>query len=380
MNRYLFPHLQYDLKKKMVLLSGPRQVGKTTLARALVKDHEYLNWDISEDRASILKKEWDRSRGLVIFDELHKMKNFKAWLKGIYDKEANRPAILVTGSARLDIAKRMGDSLAGRFFPYRLHPLDLWELREEMKPEKAYARLMSVGGFPEPFFEGSESYHARWSKTHLDLILRQDLLDLESIRNIGAIETLVALLQDRVGSTVSYSSLGRDLQVDPKTVKSWLDILENLFVVFKVTPYHRNIARALVKEPKYYFYDLARVRSGEGARLENLVALATKKQLDYLGDAHGKFGALHFLRNRSHQEVDFLIQWERKGISPILIEVKLSDGALSPHFQQFKKYFSNPRMVQLVRHLDREKTYPTGEKVRSVVGWLTEMSELIGVS
>src|SRR5262249_11241858 len=163
-------------------------------------------------------------------------------------------------------------------------------------PAEAYERLLAVGGFPEPFFEGTAAFYQRWRKTHLDIILRQDLLDLEKPREISAIETLIALLQRRVGSTVSYASLARDLERDPKTIQRWLISLENLFVIFRVTPYHRNIARSLLKEPKFYFYDLGRVVGDEGQKLENLVALSLKKELDFLADTQGTEGMLQFLR------------------------------------------------------------------------------------
>ncbi len=376
MKRHLQTAILKDLNRKIVLLSGPRQTGKTTLAKSLGLSFDYLNWDFLEDRVSVLKKKWDRSKELVIFDELHKMEKFKSWLKGVYDKEGIPPAILVTGSARLDIAKKMGDSLAGRFFPFRLYPLDLWEISKTgapFNPIQTYERLLSCSGFPEPFLNGEESYYRRWAKTHLDMILRQDLLDLESVRNIGSIETLVALLQTRVGSTVSFASLSRDLQVDPKTVRRWLDLLENLFVIFRVPPFHKNIARSLLKEPKYYFFDQARVKGDEGQKAENLVALALKKQLDTLQDVEGCTGKIYFIRTRDKREVDFLIDWEDSKVSPLMIEVKLSDGNLSSSLSYMKGSFEHSNRIQLVKNLDREKHFPSGEKVLSLIDWLAKM-------
>lgn len=379
MDRYLTSAIKKDLEKKIVLLSGPRQVGKTTLSKNLFSNADYLNWDNIEDRALILKKSWDRSRDLLILDELHKMIKFKAWLKGIYDKEGIRPRLLVTGSARLDIAKKMGDSLAGRFFPFRLHPLDLWELKNDSTNlMNTYRQLCTCSGFPEPYLTGDSGFYGRWSKTHLDLILRQDLLDLESIRNVSSLETLISLLQGRVGSTVSSRSLAQDLQRDPKTVQNWLTILENFYLLFRVPPYHKNVARALLKEPKFYFFDLARVRGGEGPVLENLVALALKKQLDYLADVHGVFGELYFVQTRDGDEIDFYIHWEKsEKYKPLLIEVKTSDGNLSQAFGKFSRFFPSARKIQLVLNLDREKTFPTGEEVLSLLEWLTKMPLLM---
>jgi len=340
------------------------------LSKSLFENHDYFSWDALEDREVFQTKTWDRKKPLIVFDELHKKPQFKAWLKGIFDKEGVRPRLLVTGSARLDIAKKMGDSLAGRFYAYRLHPLDLWELGTSGAVEKNYERLLECSGFPEPFFAKKHIYK-KWATTHLDLILRQDLLDLESVRSISKIETLLALLQTRVASTVSYSSLARDLEVDGKTVKKWLEILENLFIVFRVSPFHKNIARSIMKEPKYYFYDVARVRGDEGQKLENLVALALKKRLDYLHDHVGFKAQLHFVRTKDGAEIDFYIHPEES--AGHLIEVKLSDGARSPHFDRFVRQLRPASSVQIVKNLTREKTFPDGLEVRAALPWLRDM-------
>ena len=371
--RYLKNRMVEDASKKLLLLSGPRQVGKTTLSKNLFANSEYLNWDSPEDRPRILGKKWDRSKAIIVLDELHKMKAFKSFLKGVFDSEGVRPAIVVTGSARLDTTRKLGDSLAGRFFPFRLAPLDLWELRGTAPVEDIYNRLLTHSGFPEPYFESENSFYPRWAKTHMDIILRQDLLDLEAVRSINGIETLVALLQTRVGSTVSYSSLSRDLGCDPKTVRHWLMLLENLFVVFRVPPFHRNIARSLLKEPKYYFYDTARVRGTDGAKFENVVALSLKKQLDYLGDVHGRFGNLNFLRTKDGREIDFMIDWDDADKAPLLIEVKTADTAMTPHWNHFHAQLAGARFVQLVRVMSEEKVFPTGERIVPALKWLSEM-------
>ena len=259
MERHLKHDIEQALSKKVVLLTGPRQCGKTTLAKNLYSDFDYFNYDAAEDRLALKNKSWDRQKSLVIFDELHKMKEWKRWIKGVYDKEGISPHLLVTGSAKLDTYRKVGDSLAGRYFQYRLYPFDLKEIMKRDSVHSSteiFERLCNCSGFPEPFLEGSETYYKRWRRTHLDIILRQDLLDMQAVRDIQAIETLVHLLKSRVGSSVSYANLARDLGRDINTIKRWLLLLENLYVIFRVTPYHKNIARALLKEPKYYFFDV----------------------------------------------------------------------------------------------------------------------------
>ncbi|MBN1356944.1 ATP-binding protein [bacterium] len=371
MKRYLIQDIKNDLKQKIVLLTGARQSGKATLSRMISESYDYFNYDSMDHRYGIHEKSWDRTREIIIFDELHKMKSWKSWLKGVYDTEGIPPAILVTGSARLDMYLKMGDSLAGRFFQFRLHPFDLKEISQmgdTAGSEKDLDVLLECGGFPEPFLAGTTRFYNRWKKSHLDIILRQDLLDLENVRQITQMELLIELLRNRVGSPVSYSSLSRDLQCSDKTVKRWLAILENLYVIFKVTPYHRNIARALQKAPKYYFYDTGQVTGNPGLRLENTVACALLKEIHYREDALGENWKLHFLKNKEGRELDFCIVSEGK--PRWMIEVKWKEDSPSPNFDAFRSDLPDVNMIQLVRELKREKTYPNGVEIRPAHKWL----------
>ena len=368
MKRLIEPHIVKDLPKKIILLSGPRQVGKTTLSKMILEDYDYLNYDSAQDRLLILEKSWNRNKQMVIFDELHKMDNWKGWLKGVYDTEKKPPYLFVTGSARLDTVRKVGDSLAGRFFRFRLHPIDVKEASVICKPDEALERIMNIGGFPEPFLENDEVFYKRWKKTHLDIILRQDLIDLETVNDIKSIETLIELLRHRVGSTVSYSNLASNLQKDAKTIKRWLGILENLYIIFPVTPWHKNIARAIIKEPKYYFFDTGQVIGNEGVVFENAVACALLKEIHRKEDVLGVDGRLHFVKNKEKKEIDFAVFQDE--IITHLIETKLSDDNLSPNFSSFSKYFPDSQKIQLVKNLSREKTYPTGENILKAADFL----------
>ena len=180
------------------------------MSRMLITGYDYFNHDISEDRLGLIEKSWDRSKNLIIFDELHKLKKWKSWLKGIYDTEGVPPAIIVTGSSRPDSYKKAGDSLAGRFFQFRLHPLDLKEIKNIIKPKNLDAeldKLSNIGGFPEPFLAGDLLFYNRWKKSYLDIIIKRDLIDIESVQQTTSIETLIQLLRKQVGSPVSYSFL-----------------------------------------------------------------------------------------------------------------------------------------------------------------------------
>ncbi len=359
MERYLETYIRKDLKEKIVLLSGPRQVGKTTLSMQLEKSYEYLNYDATSDRQIIRAEEWNRDTRLVIFDELHKMKNWKSWIKGIYDTEGNSPPILITGSARLETYKKGGESLAGRFFSYRLHPLTVKEICQygDEESHAALEKLLRLGCFPEPYLKNSETFAKRFRRIHTDTIIREDILDLERVRDIKSIEILIDLLKDRVGSTTSYTSLANDLQVSVHTVKHWLQILENLYIIFPVRPYHKNIARSILKESKYYLYDTGAVEGDLGAKLENIVACALIKELHFIEDTTGSRVALHYLRDKEKHEVDFLTVVDNRPVS--MIEVKMSDDHFSPSFFRFQKYVKNVKSYQVVYNLKRRRSKGT---------------------
>lgn len=373
MKRNIQKYILGDLPKKIVLISGPRQTGKTTVSKQLCDDFDYFNYDSKVDRLAIEQQSWDRSRQLVIFDELHKMRQWKRWLKGIFDTEGTHPQILVTGSAKLDVHKRVGDSLAGRYFQYRLHPFDLKEIHQflDMSIEEEFDTLWRCGGFPEPFLEGSKTYYRRWRKSHIDIILRQDLIDLSAVRDIESVQMLVLLLSKRVGSTVSYANLARDLGRDPNTIKRWLNLLENLYIIHRVTPFSKGVARSLRKEPKFYFYDHALVED-EGARLENIVANALIKELNFLEDTQGVTGNIHYLRTKDGKEIDFLIDLD--SIATHLIEVKMSDGKPANGFRHFGALFPDAVHLQVVKNLSRDTSLPNGLLIKKLVPWLAELA------
>ena len=354
--RSLKPQIIADLNKKVVLLSGPRQVGKTFLSKELYSDSfEYLNFDYNNDRKIILGQSWSRNRELIIFDEVHKMKNWKRWIKGVYDVEGVPPRLLATGSARMDLFKKGSDSLAGRHHMHRLFPFSVAELKKEFSPHQALVQLLKLSGFPEPFLSQSEEHANRWRRSHLERILREDLLDLERVREIKQLEILVDLLSERVGSTISYASLAKDLEISPHTVKKWIQVLENLYVIFVVTPYSKNLARSILKEPKIYFFDTGRVVDQPGPRFENLVAISLLKRNCFLEDTKGESMALHYVRDKEKREVDFLTLQNKK--PEYLIEVKVSDTSASPALQYFSDRINPKQAIQLVQEIRKEQRF-----------------------
>ncbi|RKY94461.1 MAG: ATP-binding protein [Candidatus Hydrothermota bacterium] len=370
--RYIAPYVVRDLGKKMVFIGGPRQVGKTTLALAVLDQYfpsgRYFNWDFDEDRRAILKKQWRQDNTLLIFDELHKFSRWKQWIKGIYDITGSRHSILITGSARLDVYRRGGDSLMGRYHYWRLHPFTLDELPDSIGQEEAFDRLMTMGGFPEPFLVGDEREARRWRKERFDRVIREDIRDLEGVHDLQTLHLLLDLLRERVGSTIVIANIAEDLQVAHKTVKRWLDVLERMYLIFVVRPYVRSGPRSVLKPPKVYFFDNGDVLGDEGARFENLVACSLLKRIHFLEDREGYRYQLCYIRDKDGREVDFAVV--KDGVPQELIEVKYSDEKISRGLRYYATRLKPLRAVQIVATIKN----PYDEKDVSVVGPLDYLS------
>lgn len=373
MKRYCEPYIHQDLTKKMVFLAGPRQVGKTTLSKNLLvgdwKTGQYFNWDVDEDRRAILAKQWRSESPLVIFDELHKYERWKNWIKGVYDSRPPNQEYLVTGSARLDIFRQGGDSLLGRYHYWRLHPFTLDEFPSDISVEEAYFRLLTFGGFPEPFLQADERESRRWRRERFDRILREDIRDIEPIRHVSLLSLMADNLRNRVGGMTLFSNLARDLEISPKTAKQWLLLLEKMYMVFAIYPFTTKVARSILKPPKVYFYDNADVLNGEGARLENLVATTLLKRLNFLEDYHGIRCSLHYIRDKEGREIDFAVV--KEGVLEALIEVKQNDTTISRSLEYYSERLQPKQTVQIVGNLKNAFT-KNGVLVISPIDYFTK--------
>jgi predicted AAA+ superfamily ATPase len=358
MRRYLQDQLQADLAEKMVFLGGPRQVGKTTLAKAVIPDPAaYLNWDIPAQRGRILTRVLPDTNAWL-FDELHKYRRWRNFLKGLVDEFGRSRQILVTGSARLDLYRFGGDSLQGRYHYLRLHPLSVAELKA--RSDDDVEALCTLGGFPEPFLGGSQARARRWSLKYRNRLIREDVASLETVRDLGTLEQLMLALPERVGSPLSRNALREDLQINHETVTRWLDIFERLYAVFRLPPFGAPKLRAVKKEAKHYHFDWSLVPD-EGPRFENMVSSHLLKWIHFQFDTEGRELELRYFRDVDGREVDFVVVERRKPI--LLVEVKVRQEPVSPSLVYLKRRFPSADAHQV--HL-RGKTDTIGpEGIRS---------------
>jgi predicted AAA+ superfamily ATPase len=366
--RYLVPQVRQDLGRKMVLMAGPRQVGKTTLGLSLPGAQAgYLSWDIASHRERILKQQLPPSR-LWIFDEIHKYRSWRNWLKGVYDGRRAGQQILVTGSARLDFYRFGGDSLQGRYHLLRLHPFSAKELA--IRTKAALRNLLKLGGFPEPFLSGSEVEARRWSREYRNRLVNEDVAGLERVQDLGNLELLALRLPELVGAPLSVNALREDLQLSHKTVESWLRVLERLYAIFRLSPLGSPRIRAVKKVQKHYQFDWSLVPS-QPARFENMIASHLLKWVHFEQDAQGRNLELRYFRDSDGREVDFVVVEERQPI--LLVECKWAESDVDKSLRYLKARFPAAQAWQLSATGKKDYLTPEGIRVSPALNLLSEL-------
>ncbi len=354
--RYLLQFIQKDIEKRMVLLSGPRQCGKTTLAKAMAREYpasSYLNWDQTKDRKLIVSQAWDQDTEFLVLDEIHKKKLWKNFLKGIFDTKNSHLKILVTGSARLEFFQKAGDSMFGRYNAWRMHPFCLHEDPLKLKAEDKLKRMLQNGSFPVPYLSDDENEVQRWRNQRWQLLLREDLRDLENIQDIQSMELLAEILKNYAAGLVSYVNIAEDVEKSAKTIRKWVKILEKLYLVYLLTPYSLSVKRSISKTPKLYFIDTGDLaEQPEGVKMENLVAMNLLKRIHFIEDYHGEKISLHYVRDKDKREVDFLIAIGKKPVA--LIEVKNSVKETSASLIKFKNDLNVKHAIQIHADLNHK--------------------------
>lgn len=372
---YLNLWQELSKEKQMIFLSGPRQVGKTTLTKEIAKGFKnniYFNWDILGHKKLLIKEpaffeninRQDESMPIVILDEIHKYKRWKNYLKGIYDEFSEDYKFLVSGSGRLDLYQKGGDSLAGRYFQFHLFPFTIAELsgkrrnfdefvknpisgfdiNDKERTQEIWQTLFNIGGFPEPFTKGRKTFFTKWAKNYITQIVREDIRSIHDIKDIDNIEILFTLLPSRIGSPLSMNNIAGELQVAFGSVKEWLRLFEVFYLIFRISPWTKRISRSILKEKKLYLFNYPEIEE-EGYRFENMVALELLRTIYNWNEyGYGRF-TLHYIRNKEKEEADFLIANNNNPI--LLLETKFSEDAPARSLINFQNTLNIPA-IQLV--------------------------------
>ena len=351
---------------QMAFLSGPRQVGKTTVSKELATD--YLSWEDDQVRRAIKQGQsavvetfglakLAAKAPIVAFDEIHKYNHWKQFLKGFYDVYSKAIKVIVTGSARLDVYKHGGDSMMGRYFPYRMHPFSVAELLTVDLPDEGlirkpqcladdeWAALLTFGGYPDPFVRRDKRFSRRWNTLRFEQLMQFDIRDLTQIVELDQLTTLAALLNHRSGEQLVYKNIAVEVGVDEKTVKKWVTALKSLYFGFEVRPWFKNIENSLRKTPKWYMRDWSQIED-EGKRAETLVACHLLKAVEGWTDmGYGEF-SLGYLRDKVKREVDFVVI--RDDAPWFLVEVKNHDTKLSPSLGYYQQKLGAKHAFQVV--------------------------------
>ncbi|MBI5300212.1 MAG: ATP-binding protein [Deltaproteobacteria bacterium] len=389
----------------MIFLIGPRQVGKTTLAKSMIPDlkpgFNYFNWDLTSDRKFLATQLFpgkinlkEPGRGVLVFDEIHKYPRWKNTLKGLFDSNEPDTHWIITGSAALNVYRKGQDSLLGRSFLYLLCPFSVAEItgspviqsdptahllnlkmsKPDNETQEAFDSLMRFGGFPEPFLKATESFLARWRTSRLERLINQDLGMTEHLKHLPILEQLMFLLPERVGSPLSLNSLREDLEIHHATAKHWIELLERVFYGFAVRPYTGKLSRALKKEPKWYLWDWSEI-ADKGKRFENMMAVHLMKFVQYINNMGLGNLSLHYVKDKEKREADFLIVNEKKPV--LLIECKSKIKTVSESLRYFAHHLRVPRVMQL--SMDSQESWLTEDKSikREVASAATFLKQLI---
>ncbi|WP_341789284.1 ATP-binding protein [Rickettsia endosymbiont of Polydrusus tereticollis] len=389
-------HLQEN--KQMVFIEGARQVGKTTLAKKIKNKNYYLNWDEEKARMIVFKGTQEvadfinlhipsRDNPIIIFDELHKFSKWQTFLKGFYDVYGTQTHIIVTGSSKLGVYKKGGDSMMGRYFPYRMHPLSVAEIIENFNDlakdinlpkeisEEQLESLFKFGGFPDPYLKGSSTFWHRWKKTKNTQLFKEDIRELTQIQELSQMEVLGSFLTSSIGGLTSYSSLANKIKVSTPTITRWLESFESFFYSYRIYPWSNNIPRSLIKEPKIYLWDWSLVED-IGAKYENFIASHLLKFCHFWSDLGFGEYELYFVRDKQKKEVDFLVAKDKKPWMLVEAKTSLNQG-LNPNLGYFQEHLKCPFAFQVILDMEYKEIDCFSYNYPVIVPAKTFLSQLV---
>ena len=316
---------------KVVIIYGPRQVGKTTLAKQILENHKdeglYLNCEILSVNQALATPEPEKLKSffgnhkLIVLDEAQKVPNIGTILKVLVDTYPELQ-IIATGSSSFELANQASEPLTGRVNRLILYPLSIQEISQftsRLEVEARIDALLRFGAYPEVFLLPEQKAIGRLNELASDYLYK-DVLSFERTKKSSLIINLLQLLALQLGNEVSYQELARSLGVSRLTIQKYIDILEQAFVVFTLRAFSRNLRKEISKSVKIYFYDLGirngliqnfnplNIRNDVGALWENFLAIERIKKCAYAPIFANRF----FWRTYDQKEIDYIEEREGK--------------------------------------------------------------------
>lgn len=334
--RSILYHAGFALRQYRALcVTGPRQSGKTTLARQLFPGRPYLNFEHPATQAAFdsdPEKFLAQYKGGAIFDEAQRVPDLFRYLQLILDKSNRRGQFLLTGSNNFLLQENVSQSLAGRAGYLTLLPLSMEELQLAGATKRHPAEHILRGGYPELWNQNVDV--GTWMKSYTQTYVERDVRQVKNIANLSAFNRFIHLCAGYAGQLLNRDELAKMTGVDNKTIQSWIGVLESSYIVFLLQPWHKNLHKRTIKSPKLYFCDTGllcsllglsstkAVQQSEryGALFENWVMAEIRKNLFNRGDYTG----MYFLRDSSDNEIDLILE---KDGEPMAIEIKSSGNA-----------------------------------------------------
>lgn len=319
-SRYLEEKILQNLKeRKILIIYGARQVGKTTLVKRFLErfsNNVYINGDLIDDREKLASPtramvEQFARKDLLVIDEAQRIADIGLKLKALFD-ELPGLKIIATGSSAFELSATVNEPLTGRYFSYTMYPISYAEAKASGLAD--VNKLLIYGSYPEVVTASDDETRRKIIQNVAANYLFKDVLNIEYIKNPRSLEHLLKALALQLGSVASLNELAITAGVDSKTVASYLDILEKLYIIFPLRPYFSNKRKSIIKQKKYYFYDLG-VRNAVlndftplsrrldiGQLWENFCVAERKKRNEMLG----AFADYYFWRSYKGEEIDLL--------------------------------------------------------------------------
>ena len=368
--RAILEEARYSLKQfRALCITGPRQSGKTTLSKLLLKGKPYVNFEDPSIESEFLAspgKFLEKFPNGGILDEIQRVPEIFRYLQVLLDKRTSRGQFVLTGSNNFLLYQQISQSLAGRAGYLTLLPLSYAELKSAKRPVNDILVNILSGGYPEII--SKKLNPQKWMQSYIQTYVQRDVRQLKNITNLTAFNKLIQLCANHAGQMLNRDELAKQIGIDSKTVQSWIGLLEASYIVFLLQPWHNNLNKRIIKSPKIYFHDtgllctLLQINSKDGLKrhammgaiFENWCIAEIMKNRTNPGINDGLF----FFRDHLGNEIDLIMDKES---GPQAIEIKSSakrDRKLLSGLKYWSKYQPTANGLLLYQGEDSETDNP----------------------